>query len=191
MIMPRPPILPVIDWKDILAKGKEYRAWLEGAEKPEHAEKMEAIRRKLKFEHHEEAWLAALNRPVWVAAFAEDWCGDVVRHAPVLQGISDRSPNVHVRYLKREDALDVFVRFLTNGGESVPKFVFLSDQYMECGNWGPMGSVGRELIARGKACGDIGAARKKVGMLYEADHNYREIIRELMDLVEIASCSAP
>jgi hypothetical protein len=110
---------------------------------------------------------------------------------PVLQRLAQAAPNLHVRYITREQHPDVFVRFLTNGGEAIPKLVFLSDQFVECGNWGPMPAADRVLISRGKACGDVGAARKKVGMSYQQDGERTIVVQELMALIEIAVCAAP
>jgi hypothetical protein len=138
-----------------------------------------------------EALLGALPRPVYVVAIAEGWCGDVRRHVPVLQRLAHAAPKLEVRYITREQHLDVFVRFLTNGGEAIPKFVFLSDQYVECGNWGPMPAADRALIARGKACGNLGAARKKVAQSYQADVDRRIVVEELLALINTAVCESP
>jgi hypothetical protein len=175
---------------------------LSSGESPENQERMEAIRAELApeaascrpaadIEPQVAGLLRALPRAVHVIAIAEDWCGDVVRHVPVLQKLADTSSNLHVRYISREQWPDVFTRFLTNGGEAIPKFIFLSDKFVECGNWGPMPDMCRELIARGKACGDVPAARKKVSGLYEADHNKRMVVAELIHLIDIASSTAP
>ena len=189
--MPKPPVLPTLDWKAIYESGKEYSDWLDAAENPGNAKTMEARRVALVLEPHLMGCLAALGRPVHVVAIAEDWCGDVHRHVPVLQALADHAPNLKVRYISREQHPGVFVRFLTNGGEAIPKFVFLSNRFAECGNWGPMPAACRELIARGKACGDIPTARRKVATLYEADPNCREVIAELLHLIDIASSEAP
>lgn len=189
--MPRPPVLPIIDWKAVFESGQDYRDWLKGGESPENRDKMEAARQTLTLEPQATGFLHALPRPVYVVAVAEDWCGDVVRHVPVLQRLADVAVNLKVRYISRDQWLDVFVRFLTNGGEAIPKFIFLNEAFVECGNWGPMPEVCREIIARGKACGDIGAARKKVGGFYEADHNKRMVIGELLHLIDIASSREP
>jgi len=85
----------------------------------------------------------------------------------------------------------VFARFLTNGGEAIPKFVFLSGEFVECGNWGPMPAACRELIARGKASGDGATARQKVAALYAADDRKREVVNELLDRIDVASSTAP
>jgi hypothetical protein len=142
-------------------------------------------------EPHVEALLGALPRPVYVVAIAEEWCGDVRRHVPVLQRLAQAAPLLHIRYITREQHPDVFVRFLTNGGEAIPKFVFISDQFVECGNWGPMPAADRALIARGKACGDIGAARRKVGQSYQQDAERYTVVQELVDLIQTAVCASP
>jgi thiol-disulfide isomerase/thioredoxin len=189
--MPRPPSLPTIDWPAVFASGQDYAAWIQGGETPDHRARMEALRQAQTLEPQTIGFLAALPRPVHVVAIAEDWCGDVVRHVPVLQRLAEAAPNLKVRYITRQQWPDVFVRFLTNGGEAIPKFVFLSADFVECGSWGPMPGPCRELIARGKACGNVAAARQKVHGLYEADGNRRSVVSELVQLIDIAASQEP
>jgi hypothetical protein len=56
---------------------------------------------------------------------------------------------------------------------------------------GPRPASDRVLIARGKACGDLGAAWTKVGQSYQADADHRVVIEELVDLINIAVCASP
>ena len=189
--MPRPATLPLIDWKSVFESGQAYAAWIAEGESPENRDKMETLRKAQDLEPQAAGFLAALPRPVHVVAVAEDWCGDVVRHVPVLQRLAEAAPNLKVRYISRMQWPDVFARFLTNGGEAIPKFVFLSDAFVECGNWGPMPAIQRELIARGKACGNVAAARKKVAAFYEADTNNRMVVSELLHLIDIAVSRVP
>jgi len=49
----------------------------------------------------------------------------------------------------------------------------------------------RDLISRGKACGDVAAARKKVSAFYEADANRRMVVEELLHLIDIATSREP
>jgi thiol-disulfide isomerase/thioredoxin len=184
--MPRPATLTVLDWKAVFDSGLDYAAWLAAAESGEQRDRMEAQRLALTLEPAVAGFLAALPRAVHVVAIAEDWCGDVVRHAPVLQRMAEAGAQLKVRYISREQHPEVFVRFLTNGGEAIPKFIFLSDRFVECGSWGPMPECCRVLIARGKACGDVATARKKVSACYEQDTTRRIVITELLRLVDIA-----
>lgn len=189
--MPKPPILPVLDWKAIFESGMSFEEWLAAAESDQNRKAIEQALADQALEPHVEALLAALPRPVYVVAIAEDWCGDVRRHVPVLQRLAQAAPNLHVRYISREQHPEVLARFLTNGGEAIPKFVFLSSQFVECGNWGPMPAAERILIARGKACGDIGAARQKVALGYQMDAGRRIVAEELIGLIHIAVSAAP
>jgi hypothetical protein len=186
-LVPKPPILPLLNWKKLFESGLQYDAWLHSGENSDNGAKMESARASLKLEPTLEAFLGALPRPVHVVAIAEDWCGDVVRHVPALQRLADAGPNLRVRYVSRGQSPEMFVRFLTNGGEAIPKFIFLNDVFVECGNWGPMPEACRELIARGKACGDPTTARQRVSALYQEDPELRVVISELVRLVDIAS----
>ena len=189
--MPRPPVLPTVDWSAAFDGARTFESWLEIAENPEHVEKMrQGIERQF-LDPATTAALRGIDRPVHVLAFAEDWCPEVVRHVPVLERMTHENDHLRVRYLTRDENPEAFVRFLTNGGEAVPKFVFLSDQFVECGHWGPMAEAGRELIARGKACGDVKAAREKVAALYSADKDRQVVVRELLERFMVAGCTKP
>lgn len=185
--MPRPPILPVLDWEGIFEKGRNYPTWLSEVENANNVEKMETKRNSIDLEPKAEEFLKNLSVPVYVIAIAEGWCGDVVRHVPALEKIALKCENLQTKYIYREEAKEVFIRFLTNGGEAIPKFVFLSKDFVECGSWGPMSSSCREWIARGKVAGNLGAARVKVGENYKSDSHRKEVISELIELIDIAS----
>jgi thiol-disulfide isomerase/thioredoxin len=180
-----------LDWKAIHSAGRSFEEWLQSAERSESRAEMERALTDLALEPQVEALLGALPRPVYVVAIAEDWCGDVRRHVPVLQRLAQAAPMLRVRYIAREDRPHVFARFLTNGGEAIPKFVFLSSAFVECGHWGPMPAADRLILARGKACGDVGAARRKVAQSYQVDVERRAVVEELVSLIQVAVCSAP
>ena len=181
--MPRPPILPVPDRKAIFESGLEWHVWLEQAEDPSQAEKMLALLNELVLADQTVKKLKALTRPVHVIAIAESWCGDVIRHTPLLMKLASCSANLHVRFITRAQYPDFFARFLTNGGEAIPKYVFCSEEFVEVGNWGPMSSTPRKMIALGKACGQGGEARKHVSTFYNTNVR-KEATNELVDLFE-------
>ena len=189
--MPRPAVLPLVDWKAVFESGQAFPDWLAAAESAENRRKIEDLRQSLVLDPQTLGFVAALPKTVHVVAIAEDWCGDVVRHVPVLQALAEAAPCLRVRFISRLQHPEVFVRFLTNGGEAIPKFIFLSEAWVECGNWGPMPAACRELIARGKACGDVAAARRKVSAWYEADSGRRMVVQELMQLLDIAATREP
>lgn len=181
--MPRPPILPTIDWSSLFLEGKDFESWLNMAENPAHRESMRHDAVSIPVAEAHRAMLANLSRDVYVVAIAEDWCGDVVRHVPALECLKLETPRLRVAYIARAERPDVFVRFLTNGGEAIPKFIFLNDNFVEYGNWGPMPDACKRCIARGKAEGDTATARAQVTTLYNADPDLREVVEELCTLI--------
>lgn len=189
--MPRPPVLAPLDWKPIFDRSHDYQTWLAAAESPDAAQRMREDEKRQEFGSSVAEVLAAVDRTVHVVAFAEDWCGDVVRHVPVLQAMARSLPHLKVRYCSRAEAPGAFVRFLTNGGEAIPKFVFLSEDFVETGHWGPMPDALRDVISRGKACGDVGTARQITARLYDEDPGRHDVARELADRIAIACARRP
>ncbi len=211
--MPVPTLLPDIEWKSIFEAAWDYEAWRSDGkaqvdtdfigtfpeEKHEglraflagNRQKMDETDKTFKLSASVKSHLGAIGRPVHILCIAEDWCPDVVLHVPVLQKMADASPNVTVRYIMRSDHIDIFARYLTVGGEAVPKFIFLSKDFIECGSWGPMPAACREFIARGRACGDIKAARESVIALYNSDPDRRIVVQEILHEIDIASCTTP
>ena len=123
-----------------------------------------------------------------VLALGEDWCPDVIRHVPVLQKMTEHTEKLHIRYISRIDHPDIFARYWTVGGEAIPKFVYFNDQFVECGVWGPMPHACREMIARGRACDDLGKAREHVFAAYYDDPDRLTVINEVIQDIRIAAC---
>jgi len=185
--MPQPPILPLIDWRQLFAAGLGWHEWLATASKAEQRAELVSSYERFQPFAGTVSQLSHLRKQVHVIAIAEAWCGDVRRHVPVLQKLAEAGSRVAVRYITRQQSLEVFARFLTNGGEAIPKAIFLSADFVETGNWGPMPEDGRRLIAHGKAANDITGARKLVKALYDADPERRAVETELLDQIAIAA----
>lgn len=187
--MPKPAILPIPDRRAIFLSGKTYDEWLASADEPDQAERIRSVSEEIRLSSVTIAVLESLVRPVNIIAIAETWCGDVVRHTPLVMAMVEAAGGiVAIRFIARNDFPDFFIRFLTNGGEAVPKFVFCNDDFVEVGNWGPMSATPRLYIAIGKAVADLTAARKKVSAFYEHDER-KEATAELLTLFKITGLS--
>lgn len=189
--MPKPPGLPIPEWHDIFQQAKRFEEWLDGGDKPEHQDQMREYISTGALAPFAEGRIGALRTRVHVLIFAEDWCPDVVRHVPIVEKLSQINNDLHTRYFYLNDRPDLLVRYLTVGGEAVPKMVFFSHEWVECGVWGPMPAACRELIARGRACGDLKQARKQVSALYDSDPDRRIATREILDQIENAAAETP
>jgi hypothetical protein len=66
-----------------------------------------------------------------------DWCGDAMVNIPILMKIAEAA-GIDVRYLVRDDNLELMDQYLTNGtARSIPIFIFIDSQGNEISKWGP------------------------------------------------------
>lgn len=77
------------------------------------------------------------SRKLRVIAITEDWCGDAMLNNPVLMKIAE-SAGIEVRYLLRDQNLELMDQYLTNGtSRSIPIYIFLDEEGNEYAVWGP------------------------------------------------------
>ena len=177
--------VPPIDLKKVWEAGQHFGDWLAAA-KPPMREEMEQIYKDVVLPPGDAHFLHVIEGPVHVLAIAEDWCGDVRRNTPVLARMCAAGPNLHLRLVAKEADPHLMARYLTNGAEAIPIFIFLSPQFVEVGHWGPRPYECKRLMARGKACGKIDDARAAIKKFYTEDP-HRSTVQELKQLFEIAS----
>jgi thioredoxin-like negative regulator of GroEL len=83
--------------------------------------------------------LASLkSQQVWIL-FVEGWCGDVAQNVPVIEKIALASNGlIQTKYLLRDENLELFDHFLTNGTRSIPKLIAISGEENDIiFEWGP------------------------------------------------------
>ena len=74
---------------------------------------------------------------IWVV-LTEAWCGDAAQNIPALVKMAETTENIDVRFILRDQNLDIMDEYLTNGGRSIPKLVCLDAETLEeIGTWGP------------------------------------------------------
>jgi len=188
--MPRPPILPTPDREAIFNGGTSWDDWLANPDEASQGASLKEFYANYELSDATKASLQALDGKVNIIAIAETWCGDVIRHTPLLiRMVEAAGDKAEIRFITRAQDTDFFTRFVTNGGEAIPKFVFCSREFVEVGNWGPMSTTPRKWIAQGKAAGDVGAARKKVGEFYTND-NEVEATKDFLELFQTATLTS-
>lgn len=71
-----------------------------------------------------------------VLVITEDWCGDAMMNNAVLRRLAEAA-GLEVRCVYRDQNLELMDQYLTNGGRSIPKYIFLSKEGEVLGDWGP------------------------------------------------------
>ncbi len=73
-----------------------------------------------------------LDRPVNLAVFTSDWCGDAMSTTPVILRLADASDNIRLSVFNRDDELDLTNSFLPgHRAGTVPVFVVFDDNMGE------------------------------------------------------------
>jgi len=101
-----------------------------------------------------EATLTAIQQikreQIWLV-ITEGWCGDAAQIIPVLEKIGAETEMVKLRYILRDQHLDIIDAFLTNGGRSIPKILVLDATSLEVLNtWGPRPHEVQSLMVKTK-----------------------------------------
>jgi len=96
--------------------------------------------------------LAALNRKYLWLVISEGWCGDASQIVPVMNKMAEQSEYIDLRFIFRDENLEIMDAFLTNGGRSIPKLIVLDAKTLEvlC-SWGPRPAELQEMVVKGRA----------------------------------------
>ena len=77
----------------------------------------------------------------------EAWCGDAAQIIPIIKKMSDASTGkIMLKFILRDEHLDVMDAHLTNGSRAIPKVIILDSQLDEVTNWGPRPKALQALV---------------------------------------------
>lgn len=98
------------------------------------------------------AFLKQLNSKVLWIVLSEGWCGDAAQALPVLNKMAELSDLIELKVVLRDENLDLMNNFLTNGGKSIPKLLFVNPEtYEVLADWGPRPTEAVQLMVDLKA----------------------------------------
>lgn len=80
-----------------------------------------------------------------ILVITEDWCGDAMVNMPILLHIA-KEIDAEVKVVYRDKNLELMDQYLTNGGRSIPIFIFMNENYEEVGVWGPRAAALQKLV---------------------------------------------
>ncbi len=80
----------------------------------------------------------------------EAWCGDAAQNIPVINKMAELNKNIELRFVLRDENLDIMDNYLTNGGRSIPKLIILDESLNELDTWGPRPAPVQKLLAEFK-----------------------------------------
>jgi len=86
------------------------------------------------------------SKPVTLLTIAEGWCGDAAHALPIINKISEISPEIDLKIVLRDDNDELMENFKTNGGKSIPKLIALDDHHNVLFTWGPRPTEATSMV---------------------------------------------
>lgn len=169
-----------MDIREKYERGRTWEEWLASIKqnKERYREKFAAY----PLTEEDVTFLRSVERDVHILALGEDWCGDVMRQLPIVAKMAAQNEHLKLRILSRDENLDVMERYLFNGAQVIPVFVFFNDRFIEVGHWQGRPAKCRELISRGKAAGKLDEARALITRMMD-ETNDRMTVEEIKALI--------
>ena len=134
--------MDLLQWFD---KGLTAEGYVSGMKV--NREEMTKIYNQFTLNHQEKEQIQKIKGNGWKAiVLTEDWCGDAMLNIPILRNIAEEA-NIDVRYVLRDQNLELMDQYLTNGtARSIPIFIFIDEKGEEKAVWGPRANEVQELV---------------------------------------------
>ncbi len=102
------------------------------------AQRMKRIDKRIELDEALKKAIEKNKRKLTLVVLAESWCGDGAQNIPIIAKIADRSPDIELKIILRDENLRIMDDHLTNGSRAIPKVIFIdSETKEEIGTWGP------------------------------------------------------
>lgn len=134
--------------------------------------------------------IEGINKPETWVLITEGWCGDAAHSVPIIAKMANKSPNVDLRLVLRDENLDLMDMYLTNGGRSIPKLVRLENNSLnEIDIWGPRPKEAQDLVMSQKAEGKPKSETSKAVQIWYSRNRGAAIEEELVSSIAKNSSS--
>ena len=138
------------------------------------------IRRTWKPSDELAALAARLEGPQTWMILTEPWCGDSAQCLPCLELLAASRPGITLRYVLRDDNLEIMDRYLTDDKRSIPILVAFDSRGEELFRWGSRPAEAQAIITAALAEGLEKAARLEKLHLFYGRNRGRALDGELV-----------
>ncbi len=156
-----------LGWEDYLATD------------PARAANWRRVYDRARLDDGERARAAGFTRRINALTLSGTWCGDCVQQLPLLERIAEAGPALVVRYLDRDEHLDLARQVMINAGLRVPTVIFAAEDFE------PVSVLGDRSLHRYRAVAakKLGGACPLPGAPVDEDE-LRATLRDWLDEVE-------
>jgi len=120
--------------------------------KPDHQTAWNDIYERTSLTDAQRKLIEGFERDLRVLVVSGTWCGDCVQQCPLVARIAEASPRIDLRFVDRDEHMDLAQRLTINEGVRVPVALFISEE------WDFVSAFGDRSLTRYRAL-----AAKKLG----------------------------
>ena len=124
---------PVSDIANRFTNGKTFPQYL--AHMQQNRELLAAITQEIHLAAEDVKFFGGLGDPIRALVISEDWCPDCALNVPVLMQIAGAAPRLEVRFVGRDDNLDVLEHAKKGDRKAIPTFLFFDAAWNLIGHW--------------------------------------------------------
>lgn len=119
-----------------------------------------------------------------ILIISEPWCGDASATVPAVARFMEAA-NIETRIFLKDDDTSLIEQFLTNGTQSIPKIIILSEDFSVKATWGPRPKYGMQLLKKHKENPETYPKETFYNdlQIYYAKNRGKDAIEELIDLI--------
>lgn len=115
-------------------------------------QRMNRIEKTFRLDPEAGLLLQQISTPITWLVLTEGWCGDAAQIIPTLEQLARQNDQIQLRFLLRDQHLDIMDAFLTNGGRSIPKLIFVEPETGKVlGHWGPRPAAAQAMMTEWSA----------------------------------------
>jgi hypothetical protein len=110
------------------------------------------------------------HKQQWIV-ISEGWCGDAAQIVPLFHIIEKHCDMIDLKFLLRDENLDLIDQYLTNGGRAIPKLLIVDAPTNNVlTHWGPRPKLAQQLINDMQAAHiDMAEIKEKLHLWYARD----------------------
>lgn len=123
-------------WREHYERALPYGEFLARYGSDVHRQRWQSVYDRVALTPTQQELLGGFPRQMHLLCLAGTWCGDCVREGAILQRIVEAAPTAELRFLDREDNLDLARELSINDGLRIPVVVFLSEDFFACARYG-------------------------------------------------------
>jgi hypothetical protein len=128
--------------------------------------------------------VSSISTPQTWMVITETWCGDSAQNTPIIIKAASLSNKTNLRFVFRDENLDIMDCYLTNGSRSIPKLVVFDENDNELFQWGPRPVEAQNLMMRRKSEGIEKSEIIKELHLWYAKNRGIDVENELIELIK-------